>query len=314
MNTSTAVLAQTHPEHSAQVITEANAAAGWVGLLSPLLLGLALGAGLGWQAGMMFTLLAVIAAMLGLVVADRSILRVPGPADVRPIAPELAQAVVEMSPESAMAGAEAAARAQRSEHPRSPGPPGSSATALPRVFWLAMLALFAAAATEFAINFWGSTLIQDQTGAAASAASAAMSASVAGIAIGRTIGSGFTARFGPHRMLLGGFALALAGFAVLWAAGVLILSVVGLFLAGLGLATLFPLVLDRGIALSDGKPDLALSRVALVLGLAIGGAPFALGALGAVMPVQVAMLLVPVIVVAGLVGVVGSKPATSQQE
>jgi fucose permease len=174
-----------------------------------------------------------------------------------------------------------------------------------------MVALFAAVATEFAITFWGSTLIQDQTGASASAATSAMSAVVAGIAIGRTAGSALTARLGRHRMLLGGFVLALVGFGILWSAGTLGLAIVGLAIAGLGLATLFPLVLDRGIVLSDGHPDLAMSRSSLVLGLAAGSAPFALGALGSVMPVRTAMLLVPVVALLGLVGVVMSRPSTT---
>jgi fucose permease len=175
-----------------------------------------------------------------------------------------------------------------------------------------MVALFAAVATEFAINYWGSTLIQEQTGAPAASATAAMAAVVAGVAIGRTIGSALTLRLGPHRMLLAGFGLALVGFAVLWTAGTLPLSVVGLFVAGLGIATLFPLLLDRGIVLSAGHPDLAMARSSLVLGLAVGSAPFALGALGSVMSVRMALLLVPVVVVIGLFGVIVSRPQATE--
>jgi hypothetical protein len=114
-------------------------------------------------------------------------------------------------------------------------------------------------------------------------------------------------------MLLGGFGLALAGFGVLWMAGTLPLSVLGLFVAGLGIATLFPLILDRGIVLSAGHPDLAMARSSLVLGLAAGSAPFALGALGSVMSVRSALLLVPVVVVVGLVGVVASRPQAPER-
>jgi len=114
-------------------------------------------------------------------------------------------------------------------------------------------------------------------------------------------------------MLLGGFGLALVGFGVLWMAGTLPLSVIGLFVAGLGIATLFPLILDRGIVLSAGHPDLAMARSSLVLGLAAGSAPFALGALGSVMPVRTALLLVPVIVVVGLLGVVASRPTAPER-
>lgn len=294
INASTALLSDLHPAHSARVITEANAAAAWVGLFSPLLLGAALGAGLGWSAGIVACLAAIVVALMILVVADRTTRGAVAAADEHtlhhPVEPAL-----ELIEEPAVAQEAPGGRAR-----------------LPGIFWVAMVALFAAVATEFAITFWGSTLIQDQTGASASSATSAMSAVVAGIAVGRTAGSALTARLGRHRMLLGGFVLALVGFGILWSAGTLGMAIVGLAIAGLGLATLFPLVLDRGIVLSDGHPDLAMSRSSLVLGLAAGSAPFALGALGSVMPVRTAMLLVPVVALLGLAGVVMSRPSTAR--
>lgn len=290
INASTARLAEVHPHHSAYAITEANAAAGWVGLFSPLLLGLALGAGLGWWVGFAVCVLASLAAVGGLVLADRRQRPRAGADDRRPT-PTLAAADELYEPP-----------------PDAPATTPPAGRALPRPFWLAMVALFAAAGSEFAINFWGSPLIQAQTGAPTAAATAAMSASVAGVAVGRTVGSRVTHRLGAHRTLLGGFGLTIVGFAVLWLAAALPVAVVGLFVAGLGLATLFPLVIDRGLVLSDGRPELAMSRASLVLGVAVGGAPFLLGALGTVVPVSTAMLLVPVIAAIGVVGVLGSRP------
>lgn len=72
------------------------------------------------------------------------------------------------------------------------------------------------------------------------------------------------------------------GLWALWTATSLATAVAGLFVAGLGLATLFRLILDRGISLSRGQPDLAMSRASLFLGVAIGAAPFLLGALDSV--------------------------------
>ena len=309
LNASTARLSEAHPEHSAQVITEANAAAAWVGLFSPLVLGAALGAGFGWQAGILACLVAALAALVGLVVADRLTARSAGARSGQD------RAVVHTDASGQAPHFEVEQVLEPVFEPVPEPLPSSGATrvTLPRIFWLAMVALFAAVATEFAINYWGSTLIQEQTGASASSATAAMAASVAGVAIGRTVGSGLTQRWGPHRMLLGGFGLALVGFGVLWMAGTLTLSVIGLFVAGLGIATLFPLILDRGIVLSAGHPDLAMARSSLVLGLAAGSAPFALGALGSVMPVRTALLLVPVIVVVGLLGVVASRPTAPER-
>lgn len=291
LNSSTARLSEMHPEHSASVITEANAAAAWVGLFSPLLLGAALGAGLGWWVGFVMCLILVLVALGWLVLADRT-RREPAP------------------PPVGHAHRTLAAADEQYEVPDKPGGESTPAptTPLSRRFWLAMVALFAAAGAEFSINFWGSTLIQDATGAGASAATSAISASVLGIAVGRTVGTRVTGRLGPHRTLITGFLLALAGFALLWLAGTLPMAVVGLFVGGLGLATLFPLVIDRSIALSEGRPDTALARATLILGLAIGGAPFVLGALGSVLSVSTAMLLVPLLVALGLFGVVASRP------
>lgn len=291
INASTARLAGLHPHHSAYAITEANAAAAWVGLFSPLLLGLALGAGLGWWVGFVLCVVASLAAVVGLVLADRLQPAGSSPSD-RWTGRTLAAAdeLYEVAEDAA---------------PAAPSPPTGH---LRRTFWVAMVALFAAAGSEFAINFWGSTLIQVQTGTSTSAATAAMSASVAGVAVGRTAGSRVTHRLGPHHALVGGFGLTIVGFAILWLTAALPVAIVGLFVAGLGLSTLFPLVIDRSLVLSDGQPDLALSRASLVLGLAIGGSPFLLGALGTVVPVSTAMLLVPLIAALGVVGVLGSRP------
>lgn len=262
-----------------------------MGLFSPLLLGAALGAGLGWWVGFVMCLILVLVALGWLVLADRT-RREPAP------------------PPVGHAHRTLAAADEQYEVPDKPGGESTPAptTPLSRRFWLAMVALFAAAGAEFSINFWGSTLIQDATGAGASAATSAISASVLGIAVGRTVGTRVTGRLGPHRTLITGFLLALAGFALLWLAGTLPMAVVGLFVGGLGLATLFPLVIDRSIALSEGRPDTALARATLILGLAIGGAPFVLGALGSVLSVSTAMLLVPLLVALGLFGVVASRP------
>lgn len=291
LNVGTARLAELHPDHSAFAITEANAAAAWVGLFSPLLLGVALGAGLGWWVGFAICVVGILAALAGLVLADRRQHATRNPSERWSTRTLAAADELYEAPESSVA------------------PTTSTPTdRMSRRFWVAMIALFAAAGSEFAINFWGSPLIQHQTGAGTSAATAAMSASVAGLAVGRTIGSRVTNRLGPHRTLIGGFSLTIVGFAVLWLAVSLPVAIIGLFVAGLGLATLFPLIIDRGLALSEGRPEAAMARASLVLGLAIGGAPFLLGALGSVVPVSTAMLLVPLITALGVVGVLASRP------
>lgn len=117
-----------------------------------------------------------------------------------------------------------------------------------------MVALFAAFGTEFAINFRGSPLIQQHTGATPSQATTALAASSLGIAIGRTFATRITRNLGPHRTLIAGFTLTLIGFTMLWTAQLLAIPVAGLLVSGLGLATLSPFIIDRGIQLSAGHP------------------------------------------------------------
>jgi hypothetical protein len=294
LNASLARLSDLHPHDSATVITEANAGAAWVGVLSPLLLGVALGAGFGWGAGVAVSLVVVLAALAGLVVGQRRTAQVPigaAPAATGPGQPAAAAAPTTAGPTTAASGDTA-----RTDRPMG------------RMFWWCMAAIFTAVATEFGVNFWGSTLIREQTGAVTATATAAMSASVIGVALGRTVAPWLIARLGTHRTLIGGFVVAIVGFAVLWSAGTIVQAVLGLLLTGLGLAPLFPLLLDRAIVLSEGRADLALSRASLVLAFAVGGAPFALGALGAVVPVQRAFLLVPVMIAIGLVAATRSRP------
>ncbi len=293
LNAGTARLAQAHPRHSATVITESNAAAAWVGLFSPLVLGAALSAGLGWSVGVAACLAAMLLSLLGVVLADRI------------------EATGEARGEVAPAPGPASAGSDPADEGMAPLPDVGRGR-LPGTYWIAMAALSAAVATEFTVNFWGSTLISQATGAPAASATAAMFASVLGVAIGRTIGPWTIGRLGTHRSMLVGFATSLVGFALLWSAGVLVLSVAGLLITGFGLATLFPLLLDRGIVLSEGRPDLAMSRASLVLGLAVGTAPLLLGWLGGSTSVRVALLLVPVMIVAGLVAVARSRPAARQ--
>ena len=300
LNASIARLSDVHPEHSATVITEANAGAAWAGVLSPLLLGLALGAGLGWGAGVAVSLVAVLAALAGVVLAQRlGVPRQEGAVGDAPTAdPDpTADPGPTADPDPTADPVAAAA-------PRGLGP----------TFWWAMVAVFAAVATEFGVNFWGSTLIREQTGAPTATATAAMSASVIGVALGRTVGPWLIARLGTHRTLVGGYAVALVGFAVLWSAASVGAAVGGLLLTGLGLSTLFPLLIDRGIVLSLGRADLAMSRASLVLSAAVGASPFALGALGAFMPVQQAFLLIPVVIGVGMVAAVRSRPSAVRSE
>jgi MFS family permease len=267
LNSSTATLSDLHGADSAAAITEANAIAAWIGAVSPLVLGAVLAAGVGWRGAVAVCLVLALAAF---VVSLRG-------AGTTPTA----------------------------SHDR-PRPVAVGRGLRTRQFVVTCVALFAAVGSEFAVNFWGATVLREVTSDAR--ATSAMSAVVIGLAIGRTVGAWVSTRVDTHPLMVGGFATAGAGFAVFWTSSGLATAVVGLLLVGLGLSTLFPFVLDRVVANAGGQADRGLAVGSLVLGSAIAVAPFALGALAAVMPVRQAFLLVPALLAAGLLAVLASRP------
>jgi len=67
-------------------------------------------------------------------------------------------------------------------------------------------------------------------------------------------------------------------------------------IVGLGISSQFALSSIRLIGLSDGRPDLAIGKSSMAVGLAIGGAPFALGVLGDHLGISRAYIMVPVLI------------------
>jgi predicted MFS family arabinose efflux permease len=268
-----------HPQTAPAVLTEASAAAAWVGLASPLLMGGFLAIGLSWRVGLAISI--PMSAALALSLRGRS----AGPAkwtdghEVRTDMP----------------------RAALGQPPKQGFPPR---------FWVVMLAVFATAGAELAVSYWGATLLRENTGASAGTATAAMSAAVAGVAIGRTFGARLTLRLQAHHLLVAGWLVALAGFIVFWRAGATPAAVLGLLITGVGLSVTFPLLLDRSVLTLPGRPDRALSTAMAFVGLASGLGPLLMGALAARFGVQAAFALVPGFIALGLVAVLISSPAT----
>jgi fucose permease len=114
-------------------------------------------------------------------------------------------------------------------------------------------------------------------------------------------------RVRPGLLLLVSVAVTAVGWLVLWLATSLAVAVVGLAVSGLGMAFHFPLGVSRSLEASGGLTDLASGRIALGGGLAIGLAPFVLGALSDAVGVHAAFVLVPALLAAaGLLLVAGA--------
>ena len=269
VNTVTGGLGDHHGPAGPAAVSEANAMAAGLGLLSPLALGMASAVGLGWRAGLLVTV--ALAAGVAAIFGDT---RVPTPARDTPTV-----------------GAAAITRG------------------LPRRYWVSWWALVLAIATEFTLAIWSSQLLAER-GLGSAASTASVTAVVGGMALGRVFGARLALRFPVEDLLAGCFGLTVVGFALFWSVESTVASLLGLFVAGLGVSLQFPLIISRAVAVAEGRTDLAVSRAGLGAGTAIGLGPFLLGAIADVVGIRTAFFLVPVmqVLAAVLIRGPGSHP------
>lgn len=170
-------------------------------------------------------------------------------------------------------------------------------------------------AVEFCLIYFGAEQVQ-ATGLSAASATTALGAFYVGILVGRVVGAALTARPGRTVVLLwSSLGLSAAGFAVFWLAGHPALAVVGLLVAGLGVANLYPLSLALALTLAAGRTDAANALTQLIGGVAVVVAPFALGALADHRGLHEAFGVEALLIVASAVllfGVVHGRPRRSR--
>jgi len=151
---------------------------------------------------------------------------------------------------------------------------------LPRAYWLAWAFLVAAISVEFSIVFWGATLVERRTHVPTPEATAIGALFLGGMFAGRLgLSVGIGAGHDIRRNAAAGLVLAGLGAGVAWISTAPILSCFGLFLAGVGVAILYPLGVAAALAGAPGQLALAGNRLTLASGLAILLAPLALGAI-----------------------------------
>jgi hypothetical protein len=160
--------------------------------------------------------------------------------------------------------------------------------------WWSWLILVLSVSAEFCFWTWGAARLVDG-GASDSAASGLAAAFAIGMAVGRLAGPRSWRRLGPVQ---------LSALVTSVAAGIVIvdatipLLVVGLFLAGLGIAVLYPVLLDRLLEDPNLPEERLIAIAAYASGVAITVTPSLLGVLDSVMPIQYAFGLVPLLMAA----------------
>ena len=127
--------------------------------------------------------------------------------------------------------------------------------------------------------FWSADYLENGLGMAKADAAQAVSLFLGAMIVGRLAGSRLVQYFSTPRLVSISILIAGVGFLIFWKGGSVILGLSGLFITGLGVASLYPLVLALAIGSSNGDTVQAGARATLASGAAILALPLALGRL-----------------------------------
>lgn len=176
-------------------------------------------------------------------------------------------------------------------------PPGAegdtrSTGPLPHTFWRYWLAVVFCVAVEWSVVAWSADFLVKAGGFRKADAALLMALYFGAMLIGRITGSALARRADLPRLLFAALSIGVAGYAVLWLVPVTPLRVAGLFVAGLGIANLYPFLLATSLGTAPQQSDAASARLTLGIGLAILLAPQVLGAAADATSIQTAYGLV----------------------
>lgn len=156
---------------------------------------------------------------------------------------------------------------------------GGAALRLPPAVWILAALVAVGIAVEFCVIYFGAQLLAAD-GVSPRGAATAMSGFYVGILAGRLAGARLLRRPGRTAGLLwASLAVTAAGFAAFWLLTSVGPAVAGLFVAGVGVANLFPLSLALTLATAPERADAVNGAAQLLGGLVVIAAPLALGGL-----------------------------------
>jgi fucose permease len=168
---------------------------------------------------------------------------------------------------------------------------------LPKLFWVYWVALFLGVAVEFCMVFWSADYLEQVLGIGKAGAAQAISLFLAAMIVGRVIGSRLVQRFSPRTVVSFSILIAGLGFLLFWRTETAFLGLSGLFLTGLGVANLYPLLLSLAIGAAHGNTDQAGARATLASGTAILALPLALGRFADAVGIRLAFGVVLVLLI-----------------
>ena len=175
--------------------------------------------------------------------------------------------------------------------------PAQSGKSLPSLFWVYWVALLLSVAVEFCMVFWSADYLERVLGLIKADAAQAVSLFLAAMIAGRIVGSRLVQRFSTPPVVFISILIAGAGFLLFWRTETSFLGLSGLFLTGLGVANLYPLILSLAIGAANGNTVQAGARATLASGTAILALPLALGRFADAVGIRLAFGVVLVLLV-----------------
>ncbi len=169
---------------------------------------------------------------------------------------------------------------------------------LPALYWVYWAALVVAVSVEFCMIFWSADYLETGLGMPKAEAAQAVSVFLGGMIVGRLASSRLVQRFSTHQIVTGSLLVATVGFLTYWAALVPLAGVAGLFITGLGVAGLYPLILSLAIGAAKGSTVRASAFSSLASGVAIFTLPLILGRLADAVGIRPAYAVMVVLLIA----------------
>jgi fucose permease len=178
---------------------------------------------------------------------------------------------------------------------------------LPSLFWLYWIAIVLGVSVEFCMIFWSADYLEQVLGLPKADAARAISLFLTGMILGRLAGSRLVQRYSTRAVVTVSILIAGIGFLFFWMTNNPLIGLSGLFLSGLGVASLYPLLLSLAISAAEGNTVQAGARATLASGTAILALPLALGRLADAVGIRpaygvVILLLISVFLIIQIAG------------
>jgi fucose permease len=198
----------------------------------------------------------------------------------------------------------------RARPPQAASPQAESASvrkALPALFWVYWVTIVLAVSVEFCMVSWSADYIEKSLHLPRVNAAQAVSLFLAAMIVGRMAASRLVQRFSVRSVVIASILVAGLGFGMFWLTGAALPGLAGLFVTGLGVAGLYPLLLSLALGVAENNTTQASARTTLASGTAILVLPLALGRLADLAGIQsaygiVGLLLVSVFLIVLLAG------------